>query len=543
MSESGQSSAVSASAPLSPSARSTVAVLGPGGVGGLLAALLSRAGHRVICIAREETAAVLRRDGIRVRSRQFGEFTAAVEADTELRERVDLCLVTVKSTALSAAHDRVPPRLLADGVLVPLLNGVEHIDTLRGRFGPDRVVPAVVRVEATRTAPGVVEHGSPFVEIDLAGERERLGPAAALLTDAGVTTRVLADENAALWGKLAFLAPFALLTTRYRQPIGAVRTERRGELAALVGETVAVARACGAPMSAEDVLRRYDAFPADSRSSMQRDAEAGRPLELDAIGGALLRAAGRHGVPVPSTGRLVTELASLPGAPGASSSAQDHGRTRRSYDTVAEEYRSRIGGELAHKPLDRALLTALLEQAGTEHPVADLGCGPGHVTAWLAERGVRAVGIDLSPAMVAIARRDHGATGSGDHGAAEFREGDLLRLPAADGEFGAAVALYSVIHLEPSELRGAFAEMRRVLRPSGLLLVAFHLGSEVNRLTEWWGHNVDLDFHFLAAETVAEALREAGFTVEARLERASHPQEASTRRAYLLARRDVGAPA
>ncbi|MFF9645270.1 ketopantoate reductase family protein [Kitasatospora aureofaciens] len=297
------------SIPIPLPSRSTVAVLGPGGVGGLLAALLSRAEHRVICIAPEETAAALRQDGIRLHSGQFGDFTEAVEADTELREPVDLCLVTVKNTALGAALDRVPPGLLADGVLLPLLNGVEHPDALRACYGEERVVPAVVRVESTRTAPGVIKHGSPFTEIDLAGGPERLARLATLLTGAGVAIRVMPDEHQVLWGKLAFLAPFALLTTRHQRPIGGIRSERRNELTALVRETVAISRACGAQTAVAEVLARYDAFPTESKSSMQRDAEAGRPLELDAIGGALLRAAERHGVPVPLTTQLVTELA------------------------------------------------------------------------------------------------------------------------------------------------------------------------------------------------------------------------------------------
>ncbi|MFW6724800.1 class I SAM-dependent methyltransferase [Streptomyces sp. MAR4 CNY-716] len=202
---------------------------------------------------------------------------------------------------------------------------------------------------------------------------------------------------------------------------------------------------------------------------------------------------------------------------------------RASYDAVAESYLATVGGELAHKPLDRALLAALLEQAPDGAPVADLGCGPGHVTGWLAERGVRAVGVDLSPGMIALARREHPA--------AEFREGDLLRLPAADGEFGAAVALYSVIHLEPAELAPAFAEARRVLRPGGRLLVAFHAGTEVRHLDDWWGHPVDVDFRFLEPSAVAVLLRAAGFDVEATLERAHYPEEPETTRAYLLARR------
>jgi 2-dehydropantoate 2-reductase len=139
--------------------------------------------------------------------------------------------------------------------------------------------------------------------------RERLDALAGALAAAGPAVRVLDDEVAALWAKMSFLAPFALLTTRYGLPLGEVRTGHREELTALVEETAAVSRASGAPADPAQALARYDSFAPGMRSSMQRDAEAGRPLELDAIGGALLRAADRHGVPVPVTARLVRELA------------------------------------------------------------------------------------------------------------------------------------------------------------------------------------------------------------------------------------------
>ncbi|MGW2569511.1 ketopantoate reductase family protein [Streptomyces sp. NPDC001537] len=290
----------------------TVAVLGPGGIGGLLAGLLSRAGHRVICLAGETTAATLRQDGVRVRSGLFGDFTARVDTDTVLREPVDACLVAVKHTSLDAALDRVPPTALGDALLVPFLNGVEHPATLRARYRPDLIAPAVIRVESTRVAAGVIEHGSPFAEIDLTGEgvdRDRLDSLAQTLDTAGPATRVLDDEAAALWAKMSFLAPFALLTTRYGLPLGDIRTRHRDELTALVAETAAVSRASGGPADPAQALARYDAFPPRTKSSMQRDAEAGRPLELDAIGGALLRAAERHGVSVPVTARVVRELA------------------------------------------------------------------------------------------------------------------------------------------------------------------------------------------------------------------------------------------
>lgn len=293
--------------------RLTVAVLGPGGVGGLLAALLARAGHRVICLAGERTAETLEKDGIQVRSGRFGDFTARVETALELREQVDAALITVKHTTLAASLDRLPAASLTpDTLVVPFLNGVEHPAHLRAHYGDAvAVAPATIRVESTRVAPGVIEHGSPFAEVDLTGDgvpRDRLNSLAGALEWAGVGTRVLPDETAVLWAKMSFLAPFALLTTRHALPLGEIRTRHREELTALVEETAAVATAAGAPVDPAETLRRYDAFPPATRSSMQRDAEAGRPLELDAIGGALLRTAERHGVPVPVATEVVAEL-------------------------------------------------------------------------------------------------------------------------------------------------------------------------------------------------------------------------------------------
>jgi SAM-dependent methyltransferase len=206
-----------------------------------------------------------------------------------------------------------------------------------------------------------------------------------------------------------------------------------------------------------------------------------------------------------------------------------HHILRQSYDAVAKEYMECFRDELAGKPLDRALLACLAEQAEDGAPVADLGCGPGHVAAWLAGRGVASVGIDLSPGMIAVGRRDYPQV--------EFREGDFLGLPAADGEFGAAFAFYSIIHLQPGELGRAFGQVHRVLRPRALFLVAFHIGSEVRHLAEWWGREVDVDFRFFEPPDIAQAMERAGFRVEMHLERLSYPQEAETRRAYLLARR------
>ena len=291
---------------------SRIAVLGPGGVGGLLAAVLARAGHEVVCLAGEATAELLRAKGIRVRSEEFGEFTAQVGADTQLREPVDLCLIAVKQTALEAGLDRVDPEVLGGGLLVPLLNGVEHPALLRGRYRPELVAPGVIRVESTRLEPGLIVHASPFADLDLASAtapRERLDAAAGLLSAAGFGVRVLPDEASALWAKMGFVAPMALLTTRYGQSVGEVRTQHRAELFAAIAEVAAVAEAVGAELDLGGIEAFYLTVPAEMKSSMQRDAEAGRPLELDAIGGAVLRAAALHGVAVPVLTDLVLRLA------------------------------------------------------------------------------------------------------------------------------------------------------------------------------------------------------------------------------------------
>jgi len=292
-------------------AKPTVAVLGPGGVGGLIGGLLARAGHRVVCLAGERTSAVLRQEGLHVESGRHGEFSVRVEADTELREPVDVLFVTVKATALAEALDRVPAEVLGGALVIPLLNGIDHLAVLRGRFPEARIVAGTIRVEATRTAPGRIAHTSPFAHLELAGPVDEF---AERLREAGLGATVREDESATLWEKLAFLAPFALLTTRYRADAGTVRDRHRDELLAVLDEIEAVAAAAGVgSVRAAELLAFFDKVPATMKSSMQRDAEAGRPLELDAIGGAVQRAGAAHGVPTPAVDRLVAAVAESAG--------------------------------------------------------------------------------------------------------------------------------------------------------------------------------------------------------------------------------------
>jgi 2-dehydropantoate 2-reductase len=285
-----------------------VAVLGPGGVGGLLGALLAAQGHSVTCLARPGTAEHIERGGLTVSSDRFGGFTAPASGTTRLAEPVDVCLVTPKATQLDDALERVPADVLGAAVLVPLLNGLDHLELLRDRYPRARTVAGSIQVAAHRTAPGSVRQDGTMARVTLASGAEELAEA---LRATGLDVEERPDERGLLWAKLGFLAPLALMTTAMAAPLGAVREQRAEELRAVVDEVAAVARADGADPDPAATLTLLHSLPAEMRSSMQRDAEAGQPTELDAIGGAVLRAADRHGVDVPVTRRLVEDLRTL----------------------------------------------------------------------------------------------------------------------------------------------------------------------------------------------------------------------------------------
>lgn len=287
------------------------AVLGPGGVGGLLAAVLARRGHEVTCIAREETAERLRRHGISVRSGLFGDFTARVDAAPVLDRRVDACFVATKATSLQESLTRMPTSAVGNALLIPLLNGIDHVALLRRAYGPAGVVAGVIHVESTRTGPGVIEQQSPFARVSLASGTtpvDRIRPVADDLSAGGFEVTTDLDEATILWSKLSFLATLALLTTRYRAPAGEIRTSHHDELVATAHEIAAVSGASGGPSDPQRVLDLMDTFRPEGKSSMLRDLEVGQPLELDAIGGAVLRAAQTHHIPVPTVRALVEAL-------------------------------------------------------------------------------------------------------------------------------------------------------------------------------------------------------------------------------------------
>jgi ubiquinone/menaquinone biosynthesis C-methylase UbiE len=228
----------------------------------------------------------------------------------------------------------------------------------------------------------------------------------------------------------------------------------------------------------------------------------------------------------------------MPMTPRMDASAGDRGRAggvRAAYDAVAHAYHAQLGDELERKPLDRALLEAFIELAGAG-TIADVGCGPGHVTRFLAARHADVIGIDLSPNMIGIARQ-HGPTQA-------FTVGSMTELPVADDSWSGAIALYSIIHLSAEERAIACRELARTVRAGGWLLVAFHIDSpdfaagEVNHLTNWFGQTVDLDGYFLEPADVVQDIEAAGFVVTSTLIRHANPDvEYPSRRSYVLAQR------
>jgi 2-dehydropantoate 2-reductase len=273
----------------------------------MLGLLLAEAGQQVTLLASERTSTAINVGGLALRSPRYGDLRARVPARPWLTAPVDVLFVAVKAPDLLAALTRVPSHLVHGAAIVPLLNGVDHVPLLRAAYPRAAVVPMTVAVEATRVAPGVIEHVSPFADYAVsAGRRQVAVDPAAVLRDAGLDVDHSApDECTLLWRKLSFLAPFALLTTAARAALGPARDARPDLLDALVREAAAAAAADGATIDPAAVGERLRTLPTGMRSSMLKDALAGATLEVDAIAGPVMRAA-PDGAPV--TRGVVAEI-------------------------------------------------------------------------------------------------------------------------------------------------------------------------------------------------------------------------------------------
>src|SRR5262245_37286726 len=204
--------------------------------------------------------------------------------------------------------------------------------------------------------------------------------------------------------------------------------------------------------------------------------------------------------------------------------------TQAGYDAVSREYAERFKDEMDDKPFDRDCLDRLAREVGNLGPICDLGCGPGQIARYLYRRDVKKLGVDFSLKMVEEAIRLNPEI--------PFHQGDMLSLPDEDNSWGGIAAFYCIIHIPREQIVNALREMKRVLKPGGLLLVTFHIGREIKHLDEWWEKPVNLDFAFYLPTEMEGWLREAGFDLKDTLIREPNPEvEVATQRAYLFARK------
>src|SRR4051794_32917010 len=272
-------------------------MLGAGGVGGLVGAALARAGEDVVLLMRPESlnayAGVMRVESVVLR-----DFEVELPAVPRLADPVDVLWVTPKATQLEPALELTPPDVVNGARVVTLMNGVDHLRLLRQRY--EYVIGGAMRVESERVSPGHICQTSPFIRVELADGQDIVDA----LVAAGIDAKLGPDAGSILWQKLAFLAPLALSTTAYDEPLGQVR--QREEFRDCQDETVAVAKAEGAALDRQGLDALTSGAPAEMRSSMQKDRAKGLPLELDAIAGPIIRGGLAHGIVTPATEQLVT---------------------------------------------------------------------------------------------------------------------------------------------------------------------------------------------------------------------------------------------
>jgi 2-dehydropantoate 2-reductase len=280
------------------------AILGPGGVGGLIGGCLAKFGDDVTMVVRPESAEKYPRQ-LTVES-TLGNFTATIKVASSV-PACDVVWIAVKTTQLETALASFSSDTLARGI-VPLQNGIDHVAMLRRRYGAERVFAGTFAGESERIAPGQIAHRSPFARLHLiASARPLLANTLEQFRQFGFMVDFIDDEATLLWSKLVILAPLALTTSAAGAAIGEITTKPdwRNRLESSVREACTVAIAEGAHVNADVCLGLIGKLPQAMRSSMQKDLEQGNPVEVDAIGGPILRAGKRHGIAVPATEWLV----------------------------------------------------------------------------------------------------------------------------------------------------------------------------------------------------------------------------------------------
>lgn len=290
----------------------TAAVLGPGAVGGSLAVRLSNAGVPVLCVAHAEAVGLISLAGLQVESPE-GMLSARMEVVERLTKPVGLLLVTVKAPALEDAIQRVDPEVVADGVVIPLLNGLEHMEMLRERFGDRVAAGSISHFQAYRAGRVQIIEATGGPVITVASEtlpRADVERAADVLRQARLDVRVGQSEKRVLWHKLARIAPLAAASAVTGKSVGELRDDPawRPRLESAITEACAVADADGVPLRASAQWAIIEELADETTPSAARDVAAGRRSELDAIVGSVIRAAERLGVPSPALTDLASEV-------------------------------------------------------------------------------------------------------------------------------------------------------------------------------------------------------------------------------------------
>lgn len=282
------------------------AVLGLGAIGGLMGVALEFIGEQVTLIVRPEKLPNYPQQ--LTLEQPTRTISAAARPVSKLTATVDVLWIATKTYQLEAALASVEtiPR-----TVVPLLNGVDHVAMLRSHFGDKRVVPATIAVGADRPEEGHFVQGSPVrLTVACSGEKLLGTVLASLQEQLGFLCRFEQNEQTLLWSKLCFLAPFALVTTASQKDKGGVLADPgwKSALYSAISEATSVARAEGAEIDTSAIQAILDSSPPSMRSSMLKDFIAGRRLELDGIAGPIVRAGQKHGIPVPTTKKLMETI-------------------------------------------------------------------------------------------------------------------------------------------------------------------------------------------------------------------------------------------
>lgn len=293
------------------------AILGAGAIGGFLAAALMKGGYPVTLVVRPGTEEAFQAEGISIRSALIGDGTYFPNVVHTLTEAPSVLFITVKSPALRDALSQVARGVERETMVVPLLNGFEHVEKIRDSSPGQVVVGMIGGIVAERTESGVIVSSSTDVHIELASRdvaSDALGELARILSQLGIATRVLPRETEVIWRKLARLSVLSALTAASGKMLGDIRTdpEWRELMKRCVEESSMVAEREGVDIPAHELLKQIDTLPATLTTSLARDVARGDVSEADAILGAVIRKGEAHGIPMPTFIELLRSIEKMP---------------------------------------------------------------------------------------------------------------------------------------------------------------------------------------------------------------------------------------